>query len=214
MPDQNQIYEIYENLAASYLKMEQSSQAVSYLKKACQLRPSMGCSEKLGGLYYQLGQWDDCLREYVPILEQRKNDPNLYSKVGVAFSKKGDNAKAVSLFREGLRYTNDKMQQSIIHKNIGFALIQLQQWDMAQQDFQFALSKNYNDAESHMGLGIVKMRKTNLGGASDSLEMALKINPQLKQAQTLLNAVQESMKQSSGGNGPSMARFVPVGDAR
>jgi len=209
MPDQNQIYDIYQNLAASHLKLEQSTQAVAYLRKACEMRPSLGCREKLGNLYYQLSRWDECVQELVAVLEKRKDDPNLYAKVGVAFSKKGDNRNAVSLFREGLRYTNEKAQKSVIHKNIGFSLIQLQQWDMALQDFQFALSHNYNDAESHMGLGIVKMKKTNLAGASESLEMALKINPKLAQAQSLLKSVRESMKQGAGG--PTRARFVPAG---
>lgn len=212
MPDQNQIYEIYQNLAASYLKLEQYPQAVGNLKKACELRPSLGCREQLGGLYYQMGRWDECLQELVYVLEQRKDDPNLYAKVGVAFSKKGDNLKAVSLFREGLRYTNDKMLQTMMHKNIGFSLIQLQQWDMALQDFQFALGNNYNDAESHMGIGIVKMKKSNLLGASESFETALKINPKLAQAQSMLNSVRETMKKGSN-QGPSTARFVSAGSA-
>jgi tetratricopeptide (TPR) repeat protein len=176
------------------------------------MRPSLGCREQLGNLYYTLGRWDECIQELVAVLQQRKEDKNLYAKVGVAFSKKGDNLNAVSLVREGLRYTSDKMEQATLHKNMGFSLIQLQQWDMALQEFQFALSLNYNDAESHMGTGIAKMKKTNLAGAGESLEMALKINPKLTQAQSLLKAVRESMKQSSGG--PTMGRFVPSGKAQ
>ncbi|MBP9866059.1 MAG: tetratricopeptide repeat protein [Candidatus Omnitrophica bacterium] len=212
LPDQNQVFEIYQNLAASYMKLEQANAGVSYLKQACEMRPSLGCREQLGNLYYTLGRWDECIQELVAVLQQRKEDKNLYAKVGVAFSKKGDNLNAVSLFREGLRYTSDKMEQATLHKNMGFSLIQLQQWDMALQEFQFALSLNYNDAESHMGTGIAKMKKTNLAGAGESLEMALKINPKLTQAQSLLKAVRESMKQSSGG--PTMGRFVPSGKAQ
>jgi len=207
MPDKNQRYQIYHYLAASHMKLNQSSQAVGHMKKACEMKPSLKCREDLGNLYYQLGYWEPCIQELAYVIQRRKDDKDLYAKLGVAFSKKGDNVNAVSMFREGLRYITNKAEQATIHKNIGFSLIQLQQWDMAMQDFQYAISNNYNDAESHMGLGIVKIKKSNLMGAVESFEMALKINPNLEQAKNLMETVKATMKQMSN-DGTSTARFV------
>lgn len=213
MPNVNQMYEIQNNLAAAYMKLEKPELGLNYLRKACEMRPSLECHEQLGDMYYKMGRWDDAIEQLVKVLENRKDDHTLYAKVGVAFVQKGDNRNAVPLFREGLRYTNDRMVQSTFHRNIGFALVQLEQWDLALQDFQIALNMNWNDPESHFGAGIARMRKADLLGAAEAFRNALTINPKHAQAQKLLQAVQENMKKASE-MGSSTVRFMPAEEAR
>ncbi len=210
MPDTGQLYETHQNLAAAYMKLNDQAKAAGYLKSACAMRPSLACREQLGGIYYQMERWDDCLEQLVPVLETRKEDYQLYAKVGVAFEKKGDHRNAISLFREGLRYTDNKMEKANLHRNLGYALLQLQQWDLAFQDFQVGLTLNWNDTEGHLGAGIAKMKKMDLMGASESFKTVLKINPKHAQAQKLLKAVQENMQKTSEANS-STVRFLPPG---
>ncbi len=194
--DSSQLIQAYETLSSAYLKLNQPVKAMAPMQQACRTRPSEDCNRKLGEVYYQVGRWDEAIKLLLPILEKHKEDYELYAKIGVSFSKKGDYRQALSLFREGLRYIKDRTQQASIHRNMGYNYLQLSQWDLALQEFQISLVQNDKDTEACLGAGIAKMKKMDLMSACEFFEKVLKINPDHVQAKNLLNAARSSMQQS------------------
>ncbi len=198
--DQNQLYETYQNLASAYMKLNQSNLAGSYLKAACTMRPSLACKENLADLYFNLKQWNDSAQLLAGILKQKIDDPKIYAKLGASLSQVGEYRQAIGIFREGLRYTKDKMMQANVHRNVGLLYIQIEQWDMALQELHVADSINPRDPENQVGIGIAKLKKMDLMGAGQAFEAALAINPKHEKALGLLQAVKTNMQAINESN--------------
>ncbi len=182
--------EIHAHLGYSYMKMNDLSSAVAHFEVACQLDPSVGCHRNLGQIYYQLKKWDECIRELSGVLSQEKSDPDDYGMLGVAFSQKGENAKAIFIFEEGLKQSSDRAKQAHFHTNLGNLYLQNKETDVAMRQFQFAIDKNWNDADSHVGLAVAYLQQNQTERARESLKHALSINPNHADAKNLLAQIE------------------------
>lgn len=199
--DQNQLFETYQNLSAAYIKLNRQAEAVNFMKASCQMRPSMKCNEQLSDLYFQLKHWDESAQLLAGIIQTKRDDPEIYAKLGVSLSQKGDYRQALVIFKEGLRYMKNPKAESNIHRNIGYIYFQLEQWDLALQDFHIAAAQDPTDAETHVGMGLCKMKKMDLMGASGEFKAALAINPKHPKAAQLLQTVTANMEASQNSPG-------------
>lgn len=193
--EKSQLYDTYNNMGAIHLRMDNPKEAIRYLKAACRVQSTIDCHRNLGEIYFRQGQWSDSAREFANILQVQKDDPDIYGMMGVAFSQTGDYRQALAMFNEALRYTdNDKEKEANLYKNIGYVYLNVEQPDPALQQFRIAASKKWLDADTHLGIAIAEMKKTNLLGARKALEDALQIDREHKKAKELLETVKKNME--------------------
>lgn len=65
----------------------------------------------LGGIYYQLGQWDNAIRQFALATQVKPDFANAYYNLGHAYESKGDNENALAAYnavRQLVAQTNDK----------------------------------------------------------------------------------------------------------
>jgi tetratricopeptide (TPR) repeat protein len=192
--NKTELIQIHNYLGKVYYKGNQSAAAIEHFRAACAMDLSAGCLKGLAQIHYQLGQWDDCIQALVKVLETEKDDPDVYGTLAVALIQKGDYDNAVSLLQEGLRYAKDTKTEARFHKNLGYVFNQKQHYDVAEKEFQIAIAKDWNNAESHFGLGLACLGRQNPVGAKEAFENVLKLDPKNKKAQELLQNINKMLK--------------------
>ena len=60
-----------------------------------------------GDKYFENRQWDKAIDEYKESLSKNKNQPEIYFKLGNAYSKKGDLEKAIEAFNKATQLKPD-----------------------------------------------------------------------------------------------------------
>jgi tetratricopeptide (TPR) repeat protein len=189
--DLSQIVEIHQQVGNIYLKQKKTGEALREFQQACELNPSSECHKRLGQIYYQYAKWDDCIRELMESLKYNKEDADAYGFIGVALTQKGEDANAISVFREGLRYVQDKKAEARLHKNIGNLLNKARQWDPALQEFHLAIAKDWHNEESHFGMAIAYLGKNQAISGREYLQNVLRINPNNRKAQDMLKRIEK-----------------------
>src|SRR3989337_4477012 len=61
----------------------------------------------VGDKYFENRQWDKAVDEYEKLLSKNKNQPEIYFKLGNAYSKKGDLEKAIEAFNKATQLKPD-----------------------------------------------------------------------------------------------------------
>ncbi len=178
--------EVHKTLGQAYLKMNNPAAAVDQFEAACHSAQTPDCHKVLGQVYFQLGKWDQAIGELAAVIQVEKDDPDLYGMLGVAFAQKGDLQRAISVFNEGLQHISGRKTKSLFHKNIGYILTNVKNWDLAEKEFQSSLQDDWTNAESHFGLALVYLQKNDTGNAKSSLRNVLQLNPNHKEAKEIL----------------------------
>lgn len=186
------VYEIHTRLGLSYFDLKQIQAGFNHLEAACHMRPSLECHQKLGELYLSSGNAENAIRELSGVLSIRRDDPQIYGLLGVAFTQMDQYEKAISVFQEGLKYTRDRKTSAGFYKNIGGLYLQAGQVDGAIQAFQKAIENDWNRAESHMGLALAYMTKNRAAEARQSLKNVLLINPSNPDAKEILSKLDKA----------------------
>lgn len=201
------LFEIYSNLGAVYLKLPDPEKALASYQAACHTFPSLTCHLQLGNLSFQLGKWQDAVREYASVIQEEPNNSNVYGPLGVALSQSGQDERALSVFQEGLRYADeDSMMESQLRSNIAHLYLRSGHPDFAEKEFRLALSANWKNIDAHLGLANAYVKRNNLEGASQSLRMVLNLNPKHEKARKLLADIERTMKETSQ---PTEVSFRP-----
>lgn len=192
--NKGEIIQIHNYLGKIYYKANQSAAAIDHFRAACAMDMNSGCLKGLAQIYYQLGQWDNCIQALVKVLQSDKEDPDVYGTLAVALIQKGDYDNAVSLLQEGLRYAKDTKTEARLHKNLGYIYNQKQHFDLAEKEFQIAIAKDWNSAESHFGLALACLGRQNPVGAKEALLNTLRLDPKNKKAKEILQSIEKMLK--------------------
>lgn len=187
---------LHGEIGSILLKQNQQKTAFEHFQAACDLVPSVECHRKMGTLLLNSGQWDAAATQLAKIIEVQKEDADLYGMLGTALAQKGDSRNAISIFYEGLRYAKDPAMQARLHRNIANLYLSAGQYEMAEPEFRFALSKDWRDLDSHFGLAASLLAKNQPTGALDSLKNVLRIDPKNKRAQEMSDSIQASLAQA------------------
>lgn len=187
--------EIHSYLAKVYYQLKQSQKSLKHFEIACNTSPSVDCLKGLAQLYYELGQWDDCIKTLASVLQAQKDDPDIYGTLGVAFMRKGDYANAIPILREGLRYTTDNKKSALFYQNIGYIFLQLEQYSFAEKEFLVGISKNWSNLECHQGLAFAYLGMQQLSEARKEFENVLRIDPKNQKAQEMIRNIDKVMSQ-------------------
>ncbi|HNX69526.1 MAG TPA: tetratricopeptide repeat protein [Candidatus Omnitrophota bacterium] len=189
--------EIHTSLAKMYYRSQQPKLALDQFKAACSIAASVDCMKGMAQMHYELQQWDECISALATVLQVQRDDPDVYGTIAVAMIQKGMYDQALPLLREGLQYAKDNVSQARFYKNIGNVMIQLKRYDLAEKEFQVAVSKDWNNVETHMGLAVSYIGTQNLLGAKKELQDALRIDPQNAKAKELLETVNKILNQTT-----------------
>jgi tetratricopeptide (TPR) repeat protein len=183
-------------LAKIYYQTKRNDKAIGHFKAACASSTSVDCLRGLGQMYFEAGQWDNCIAELATILKVQKDDADVYGTLAVAFMQKGDYNQALPLLREGLRYAKDNKTAAKFYQNTGHILLQLKNYSLAEQEFQMGISKDWSNMECHTGLATVYIRMQNPAAAKAALEDVLRLDPKNKTARELLDQIEKLMQQT------------------
>ncbi|MCM8775483.1 MAG: tetratricopeptide repeat protein, partial [Candidatus Omnitrophica bacterium] len=187
---QLQPYMIYKRLGAAYSNQGEGDKAIAVFKKACELYPSLECSEDLGRSYFKNEMWDQAIGEWMKILKDKKTDPNIYGLLGSAYERKGDIPQSISCFRRGLALTKDEELQANFYASIGHLYIQSRQLDSALKEFQMAIAKDWRNVEGHFGMALVYHVQNRLEDSRRALNHVLNLDPSNKKARELLAKIE------------------------
>ena len=189
------LVEIYGTLGSTYIKMGKSAEALQSFNAACEKNPSVECHKKLGLLSFQLGLWDNCVRELGSIVQREKiEDPDVYGALGVALLKSNDLGNAAAIFREGIRYAKDNKTAAKFHNNIAQIFTTQHQFAPAEKEFQMAIAKDWSNVDSHFGLALAYLGKQDLQNAREALQHVLKLDSRHPKAKEMLRNIDNSLK--------------------
>lgn len=193
--DRGYLSDIYAGLGSAYWMLKDKNTSVSFFDRACRTDPSRDCKEKLGRIYFELEQYDNAINMLMEALKDRKESPELYGIIGVAFSKKGNYENAISAFQEGLRYVEDPGTASKLHSNSGNLLMQLQKPDAALSEFMSAISKDWKNVDAHFGMALAYLAKGQAQDAKQSLLQVLSLDPSNQKAREVLVQTEQIIQQ-------------------
>jgi tetratricopeptide (TPR) repeat protein len=170
--------EIYILVGNAYWQMGEKKQALQFFQYSCTLEDSTSCHERIGKIYFDLGEWDACIGELVKVVQVKKDDPDIYGALGVALYRMNQPDKALAVFREGLLNIEDKKKASVLHQNLGHMYLQLQQPDQAISEFQLALASDWNNIGAHYGIAVAYMAQGQIDYAVGAVKNFEALAPQ------------------------------------
>ncbi|MDD5217879.1 MAG: tetratricopeptide repeat protein, partial [Candidatus Omnitrophica bacterium] len=191
-----EISEIYNQLGTLYMKTDRVDDALNAYKNACSAVDSVDCHRRLGDLYFKRGNWDGVLQELTRVVKVRKDDADLYGKLGVAMSQLGNSEQALAFFREGLRYTRDDKVRSRFYTNAGYICLQMEHPDLAEKEFGFAIAHDYQNVDAQLGMASASIQRSDLETARDYLQTVLKMDPKNERARNLLASVSKTIEET------------------
>lgn len=183
-------------LAKIYYKSKQPEKAIEHFRSACAAKPGVDCLKGMAQMYFEAGQWDNCIAELAKVLQVNKTDPDVYGTLAVAMMQKGDSGNALPLLREGLRYATEPKTIARFYQNTGHILLQRKSYDLAEKEFQMGIAKDWSNVDCHMGLAMAYIGKHNPAAAKRTLEEVLRLDPKNKKAAELIGQLEKLMKQS------------------
>jgi len=184
---------IYVEIGKIKLKLNKKNEAYENFQVACDLSPSLECHKNLGQAFFQNQQWDGAIKEFSAIIQVKKDDLDTYGMLGIALTQKGDLPNALGVFREALKYAQEPLMQSQLHRNIGNLFLLNKNYDLAAPEFNLALSKEWGNVENHFGLAVSLLGKQESIAAINSLRDVLRIDPNNQRAKSMLSSIQSSL---------------------
>jgi len=187
--------EAHNYLAKIYYHSKRTEKAIEHFRAACAASPNPDCLKGLAQIYFDAGQWDNCIGALATVLQRDKEDPDVYGTLAVALIQKGDYEKALPLLHEGLRYATDDKKAAQFYQNSGHILLQMNHPDLAKKEFQMGVARDYSSVGCHFGLAMAELGTQNLAGAKSALEDVLRLDPKNKKAIELIQQIEKTMQQ-------------------
>ena len=104
-----------------------------------------------GDKYFENRQWDKAVDEYEKLLSKNKNQPEIYFKLGNAYSKKGDLEKAIEAFNKA---TQLKPDYSEAYQRLSEVSMQIEVHEDELKVCLKEVQKDPNNADAHLQLGL------------------------------------------------------------
>lgn len=196
-PGSAESVQAHNYLAKIYYQSKRPEKAIEHFRAACAAKPSSDCLKGLAQVYFEAGQWDNCIGALATVLQREKEDPDVYGTLAVALIRKGNYEQALPLLREGLRYATDAKTAARFYQNTGHILLQMKHWDLAEKEFQMGIARDFSNIECHFGLAMAAFEMHNPAGAKSALEDVLRLDPKNKKAAEFLQQIEKIMSQTT-----------------
>ena len=159
---------------------------------ACAAQQSADCMKGLAQAYFDDGQIDHCIATLAQVLMIQKEDPDVYGTLAVAMMQKGDYGKAYPLLEEGLKYAKDSRSASRFYQNMGHILIQTQKFDLAKNNFQMGLSRDWSNLDCYFGLAMASIGLQDPWARKGRWRIFCGLIPKIKRPLEMLRQVERS----------------------
>jgi len=180
--------------------------AVEFLTKAVAAAPNFALAlSELGTQYLKLPhpEWDKAIETFEALIKLKPDDSTAHLDLGIAFynvggaalaDKKADEASqklglAEAQFREAIKLNNTSPSA---HYYLGMTLVKTRKYDEAQTELELAIKNGGgNIALAHRFLGGLYQLKHRDKEAADEFETYLKLDPKVKDAETIKGMIQK-----------------------
>lgn len=175
---------LYNALALAFLGKGLLKEAEENLQKCLKLDP--GYSEarnNLGIVYYQMGRYDDAIREFEKVLSDvlYKTPQQAYLNLGLVYFSKGDLRRAIFYFKKAIAIDPNF---ALAYQNLGISYFEIKEYDEAERNLEQArrLMEKMSGAELHLAeinlyLGRLHLLKRNYARALECFEEVVKLAP-------------------------------------
>jgi len=155
------------NLAEVYLSIREHAKAAPLLEDLLQRKPDdFRTKMKLAQCRLHLGDYDLCHQTVDEILEKYPKSAWGHLLAGMLASKKGDQADALSHFKQA-EVSGPNMPQ--LHTRMGQVYLQQERWSEAKAVFNKALEIDGDSARAYRGLGIALYQQQDYEHAVENL---------------------------------------------
>lgn len=182
--------------------------AVGFLGKAVEAYPNFAVAlSDLGAQYLKLLEWGKAAETFAALLKLRPNDAGAHLDMGIALYNLGLallNDKKTDEFNQKMSEAGAHLREAIklnshgpsAHYYLGMTLVRLRQYDEAQTELELAVKNGgENIALAHRFLGGLYQRAHKNKEAATEFETYLKLDPKVKDADTIKGLIQNLRKE-------------------
>jgi len=178
--------------------------AVEFLTKAVAAYPDFALAlSDLGAQYLKLSQWDKATETFESLVKLKPNDATAHLDLGIALYNSGSaflSEKKVDEANQKLGVAEVQLREAIklnnpgpsAHYYLGMTLVKTRRYDEAQTELELAIKNGgTNIALAHRFLGGLYQRVHKDKEAADEFETYLKLDPKVKDAETIKGMIQK-----------------------
>lgn len=181
-----------------------SKGAVEFLTKAVAADPNFALAlSELGAQYLKLFQWDKAAETFDALVKLKPGDAGAHLDLGIALYNIGSvllSDKKVDEANPKLAQAEAQLREAIklnspgptAHYYLGMTLLKTRKYDEAQTELELTVKNGgANIAKAHRFLGGLYQRAHKNKEAADELETYLKLDPKVKDAETIKDEIKK-----------------------
>ncbi|MFW9996752.1 MAG: tetratricopeptide repeat protein [Candidatus Odinarchaeota archaeon] len=174
--------EALTSLADTYLKQDRIEEALALVATVRSDRPEVLFTKALVAL--SAGFYKDSIALYKKLLKTREHyQPfDVFTNIGVAYSKLEKDKKAVIYFKKALDLAQESEERSEAHFNLGYAYYRLNHVREARKHFNEAVKYDPKSAKAHLNLGFCQQNYKKHDKAVYFFNKAITLDPSLQSA--------------------------------
>jgi arylsulfatase A-like enzyme/Flp pilus assembly protein TadD len=143
---------------------------------------------QLGGELEKVGRYPEALRLYETALQRGVGKGRLHSRIADLSLRAGNKDRAITEYEKAAQFNPADLESQT---NLATAYLEKGRVSDAERVFQWVLSNDQQYAAAHNGLGLVAIQKRDMTTAQTQFEQAVKLNPDLVEAQMNLGLIYE-----------------------
>jgi arylsulfatase A-like enzyme/Flp pilus assembly protein TadD len=143
---------------------------------------------QLGGELEKVGRYPEALRLYETALQRGVDNGRLHSRIADLSLRAGNKDRAITEYEKAAQFNPADLESQT---NLATAYLEKGRVADAERVFQWVLSNDQQYAAAHNGLGLVAIQEHNMPSAQTHFENAVRLNPDLVEAQMNLGLIYE-----------------------
>lgn len=162
----------------TYMKQEEYGKAVSHFSESIRLNPNNLHAYTLRGMAHTelIKKHEDNFNKINKLLESEPENPNLYNRRGVVYSKLGEYDNAAQDFTTAIRLAPKEAKG---YFNRAYMMFHKQEYDKAIVDFDKAIQLDPQYASSYYGRGYAYFRKGQFKAAEEDRSRAIQLDSKI-----------------------------------
>lgn len=182
--------------AATFVVQERYDEAETIIRKLVMATPdNADLYSALGYIRQQSGDLDEAFDAYGDAKNLNPESPEIHSGLSYIFSRWNDGANAVAEARTALSIDPDNAEA---YRYLGLALFVADKYSAALHALDESLARDPKRAETYYDVGLVQVAESDFEAAEESYLRAVRLNPQLGEAQTSLGNLLRELGQQPG----------------
>lgn len=166
----------HEAIALDYISKGDDVQGAAHLTKSLTIRHDRKVMDILGKTYRRMGRPKDAEIVYSQLIKRYPNVAVLWTRVAASIVEQGRASEATPYFQKSLDLMGENIET---HAEIGNMYLQLENYAMAEREFQWVLQELPKSAKYRTKLGIALLNLEQPENAINEFETVLDQDPEL-----------------------------------